>query len=304
MEVITKLKVPKTFEEQIEILKSRNMEIEDEERAIEVLKRTNYYRLTAYALQFKCKYTNKYNGITFDKMCKLYEFDMNLRHLILEALEHIEISLRTYIAYNLSIKYGAEAHINEAIFKRSDLHRGYYDEKGKYHNGLLDEIENEKRKKKDELFIKHHIKTYNGKFPIWAVVEIFSFGMLSKMYKNLVVAEQKEISKKCFSTNNQLLESWLDTLSYIRNTCAHYGRLYHKKLPKIPKVHSRYNKYKDHITTNKLFVVILAIKELLIPIDKYESFKMNLINLVRDYINVISLESLGFIDCWEEVLEL
>lgn len=291
MEGIIKLKEPKTFEEQIEILKSRNMEIEDEERAIETLKRTNYYRLTAYALQFKCD--NKYKDITFDKMCILYEFDMKLRHLILEALENIEISLRTYIAYNLSIKYGAEAHTNDKIFKDSNLH-----------NGLLDEIESEKRKKRNELFVKHHIKAYDGKFPIWAVVEIFSFGMLSKMYKNLVVAEQKEISKNCFSTNNQLLESWLDTLSYIRNTCAHYARLYYKKLPRVPKIHSRYNKYKDDIEINKLFVAILAIKELLIPINKYEDFKDILKNLIMEYSDVIDLETLGFIDCWEEVLDL
>ncbi len=303
MEGMIKLKDPKTFEEQIEILRSRNMEIENEERAIEILKRTNYYRLTAYALQFK--YNNKYdNNITFDKMYKLYEFDMKLRHLILSVLENIEISLRTYIAYNLSLKYGAEAHTNEGIFKNIDLHKGFYDEDGKYHNGLLDEIESEKRKKRNELFVKHHIKTYNGKFPIWAVVEIFSFGMLSKMYKNLVVAEQKEISRECFNTNNQLLESWLDTLSYIRNTCAHYGRLYNKKLPKVPKIHSRYHKYKDDIEINKLFVAILAIKELLRPINQYENFKESLKKLIKDYIDVINLENLGFINNWEEILDL
>mgnify|MGYP000623335693 CR=1 FL=1 len=302
MELTTKLKDPKTLDEQIQILKSRNMEIENEERAIEILKRTNYYRLTAYALQFK--YKNQYNNITFDKMYKLYEFDMKLRHLILSVLENIEISLRTYIAYNLSLKYGAEAHNKEEIFKDINLHKGYYDEDGRYHNGLLDEIESEKRKKKNELFVKHHIKTYNGKFPIWAVVEIFSFGMLSKMYKNLVVAEQKEISRGCFNTNHQLLESWLDTLAYIRNTCAHYGRLYNKKLPKIPKIHSRYSQYKEDIEINKVFVAILALKELLTPINKYDEFKESLKSLIKEYINVIDLYTLGFIDKWEEILEL
>lgn len=302
MEETTQLKEPKTFEEQIQILKSRNMEIENEERAIEILKRTNYYRLTAYALQFK--HNDKYNDITFDKMYNLYKFDMKLRHLILSVLENIEISLRTYIAYNLSIKYGAEAHNREELFKDIDLYKGYIDANGEYHNGLLDEIKSEQIKKKNEPFVKHHIKTYKGKFPIWAVVELFSFGMLSKMYKNLIVAEQKEISRGCFNTNYQLLESWLDTLAYIRNTCAHYGRLYNKKLPKIPKIHSRYNKYKDHIEINKLFVAILALKELLTPINKYDEFKENLKELIKEYIDIIDLYTLGFIDEWEEVLDL
>lgn len=302
-EGIIELKDPKTLKEQVEILKARKMIIEDEDRAIEVLKRTNYYRLTAYALQFKSK-ENEYKGVTFNQMYKLYEFDKKLRNLLLVALEDIEITLRTYTAYNLSIKYGAEAYKNEEIFKNIDLHKGYYDESGKYHNGLLDEIESEKRKNRNEPFVKHHIKIYNGKFPIWAVIEIFSFGMLSKMYKNLVVAEQKEISRECFNTNNLLLESWLDILSYIRNTCAHYGRLYNKKLPRVPKVHNKYNKYKKYLETNKLFVAILAIKEILISINKYEEFKVNLKDLINEYIDVIDLNILGFNEKWEEILEL
>ncbi|HFE9684151.1 Abi family protein [Clostridium perfringens] len=303
MSACTGLKEPKTFEEQMEILKSRKMIIEDEENTIEILKRTNYYRLTAYALQCKSK-DNTYNNISFNKMYKLYEFDKKLRHLILETLENIEISLRTYIAYNLSIKYGPEAHKCEEIFKDIDLYKGYYDEDGIYHNGLLDEIKNEERKNRNEPFVKHHIKIYDGKFPIWAVIEIFSFGMLSKMYKNLVVAEQKEISRKCFGTNNKLLESWLDTLSYIRNTCAHYGRLYNKKLPRIPKIHNKYNKFKDDLESNKLFVAILAIKELSKAINKYDIFKENLNKLINEYIDVIDLNILGFCENWEEILNL
>ncbi|WP_415337551.1 Abi family protein, partial [Clostridium perfringens] len=264
------LKAPKTFEEQLKILKSRKMIIEDEDKALEILRRTNYYRITAYALQ--CKVNNEYQNISFNKMYKLYEFDKRLRHLILGVLEDIEISLRTYMAYNLSLKYGAEAYKCEEIFKNIDLLNGYYDEDGKRHNGLIDEINSEKRKNRNEPFVKHHMKIYDGKFPIWAVVEIFSFGMLSKMYKNLVVAEQKAISKGCFGINNQLLESWLDTLSYIRNSCAHYGRLYNKKLPRIPKIHTKYNKFKDELKINRLFVAILAIKEILKSINKYEAF--------------------------------
>ncbi|WP_415347799.1 Abi family protein [Clostridium perfringens] len=296
------LKAPKTFEEQLKILKSRKMIIEDEDKALEILRRTNYYRITAYALQ--CKVNNEYQNISFNKMYKLYEFDKRLRHLILGVLEDIEISLRTYMAYNLSLKYGAEAYKCEEIFKNIDLLNGYYDEDGKRHNGLIDEINSEKRKNRNEPFVKHHMKIYDGKFPIWAVVEIFSFGMLSKMYKNLVVAEQKAISKGCFGINNQLLESWLDTLSYIRNSCAHYGRLYNKKLPRIPKIHTKYNKFKDELKINRLFVAILAIKEILKSINKYEAFKISLKELINEYIDVIDLEILGFSKNWEEILEI
>ncbi|EPB8180175.1 Abi family protein [Clostridium perfringens] len=296
------LKAPKTFEQQLNILKSRKMIIEDEDRALEILRRTNYYRITAYALQ--CKVNNEYRNISFNQMYKLYEFDKKLRHLILGVLEDIEVSLRTYMAYKLAIKYGAEAYKREEIFKDIDLLKGYYDENAHYHNGLLDEIESEKKKNRNEPFVNHHMKIYDGKFPIWAVVEIFSFGMLSKMYKNLVVAEQKEISKECFNINNQLLESWLDILAYIRNSCAHYGRLYNKKLPRVPKIHSRYNKFLDELEINRLFVAILAIKEISRSINKYEAFKVSLKELINEYIDVIDLEVLGFSESWEEILEI
>lgn len=296
------LKEPKTLQEQLNILKSRKMIIEDENRALEILKRTNYYRITAYALQFKVD--DEYKNVSFNKMYKLYEFDKKLRHLILGVLEDIEISLRTYMAYNLSLKYGAEAYKCEDIFKDVDLLNGYSDSDGIYHNGLIDEINSEKRKNKNEPFVKHHMKIYKGKFPIWAVVEIFSFGMLSKMYKNLIVSEQKAISKDGFGINNQLLESWLDTLSYIRNSCAHYGRLYNKKLPRVPKIHNKYNKFKNELEINKLFVAILAIKEISKSINKYEQFKISLKELIKDYIDVINLDILGFSKNWEEMLEI
>lgn len=171
MEGITQLKEPRTFEEQIQILKSRNMEIENEERAIEILKRTNYYRLTAYALQFK--HNDEYKDITFDKMYKLYKFDMKLRHLILAVLENIEISLRTYVAYNLSIKYGAEAHKKEELFKDIDLYKGYYDEDNKYHNGLLDEIKSEQIKKKMNLLLSIILKHMKGNFQYGRLLNCF-----------------------------------------------------------------------------------------------------------------------------------
>lgn len=85
-----KLKDPKGFEEQVEILRNRNMKVEDDKKAIEVLKTTNYYRITAYALQFKN--ANGYSdNVSFDNMYKLYKFDKRLRHIILEILESIEI---------------------------------------------------------------------------------------------------------------------------------------------------------------------------------------------------------------------
>lgn len=296
-----KLKEPKSFEDQVQILKSRNMKIENEEKAIEILKMTNYYRITAYALQFKTR--NGYiEGATFETMYKLYKFDKRLRHIILEILESIEISLRTYMAYHLSMKYGAEAQENEHIFKNIDYYKGYDDSNGNHRKGLLDEIRSEIQKNRKELFVKHHINKYKGHFPIWVAVELFSFGMLSKTYRNLILEDQKAISKNCFNINYQLLESWLSNLSYIRNICAHYGRLYNKKMAITPMIHNKYKK--DNIVLNRLFISILAIKELTKNISESEwnTFRIQLEALINDYIDVIDLELIGFPENWSEIL--
>lgn len=293
------LKDHKSFEEQVQILKSRNMKIENEEKAIEILKMTNYYRITAYALQFKTE-SGYVDGATFETMYKLYKFDKRLRHIILEILESIEISLRTYMAYHLSMKYGAEAQENEQIFKNNDYYKGYDDNYGRHHNGLIDEIRSEILKSRKELFVKHHLNKYNGHFPIWVVVELFSFGMLSKTYMNLILEDQKAISKNCFDINYKLLESWLNNLSYIRNICAHYGRLYNKKMTITPMIHNKYKK--DNIVLNRFFISILAIKELTKNIPEWATFKIQLETLIHEYIDVIDLELIGFPENWSEIL--
>jgi len=293
------IKKPKTFEEQLQILKNRNMKIDDAEEAIRLLKTTNYYRLTAYALQFK-KEDNYDNKISLKNVYKLYKFDMKIRHLILEILESIEIAMRTYLAYNLSIKYGSEALENADIFKYSDLYYGYDEVGGRHQRGLLDEIKLEISKNRKELFVKHHLRKYGGHFPIWVVVEIFSFGMLSRTYANLNIKDQKEISRNCFKVNNELLESWLSNLSYIRNICAHYGRLYNRTMAITPKLHNKYSG--DKIDTNRLFISILSLKELTRDSSEWSTFKDQLESLICEYSDVLNLKLIGFPENWAEIL--
>lgn len=111
-EKVSQIKPPTTFEQQIEIFRSRNLIIEDEKEAIEFLKRVNYYRLTGYTLTLK-KNDRFFDGVTFNDIRHLYEFDKKLRNLLLEVLEDIEISFRTHIAYHHAHNYGPQLHRKE-----------------------------------------------------------------------------------------------------------------------------------------------------------------------------------------------
>ena len=77
-----RIKTPTTFEEQVDILMSRNLEVEDRQKAIEILSRINYYRLSAYMLTFKANDEFE-DGITFDEIYDLYEFDKRLKNIIM-----------------------------------------------------------------------------------------------------------------------------------------------------------------------------------------------------------------------------
>jgi len=284
------LKQPKTFDEQLNILKERGIIIEDRESAKRVLNTINYYRLTAYAIQFKSE--NKYVGsIKFDTIHKLYNFDKKMKNLMIGALESIEISTRTYIAYTLAHKYGADSYTKSEIF-----------EDEKYHAGLMNEIEKVIKRNCREPVVIHHNDKYNGKFPIWAIIELISFGTLSRMYSNLKREDKRIVSRELLGLDYKLLVAGLLHLSYVRNICAHYGRLYNKKLVVFTKLHKKYNQY--NIEGNSLFATMLSIKELMPNKDEWIIFKIQLEDLLEENKDIVDLNLIGFPENWKEILEI
>ena len=124
--------------------------------------------------------------------------------------------------------------------------------------------------------------------------------MLSRTYANLNIKDQKEISRNCFKVNNELLESWLSNLSYIRNICAHYGRLYNRTMAITPKLHYKYSG--DKIDANRLFISLLSLKELTKPSSEWDTFKTELEILICEYTDVLDLKLIGFPENWLEIL--
>lgn len=217
MESSQQLKPPLTIEEQINLLESRGLIIDDRDEAIKFLTDNNYYRLNIYFHKSMESQDHFYEGITLRKIINLYENDRWLRNNILAVLEPLEIRLKTVIAYYLGCKYGSDAFYNENICEN----KKYYNEIFKYFQQEID------RNKKDSV-IKHHNHKYGGKFPIWVVVEYFSFHTISKYYKNLLSIDKKNISENTFNLSGYYLGQWTQSLSIMRNICAHYGYLFRR----------------------------------------------------------------------------
>lgn len=108
------LKPWKTMADQLALLKSRGLQVDDETAALDYLARIGYYRLSGYwyplreidkaesAAQNKPIRTDNFIANShFEDVVKLYVFDKRLRLLALDALERIEMAIRVDVAHLL-----------------------------------------------------------------------------------------------------------------------------------------------------------------------------------------------------------
>lgn len=278
---------PIDIDKQIENLKTIDLEINDINYAKQVLKRISYYRLIkAYSITLKEK--GKYvKGTKFEDIVNLYKFDVELRHLIFIVIEYIEVALRAEITNHFSLKYGNFGYQEIANFDKEE-------EQKKVLNDLRKEINRNKRSP----FIKNFKDNYKGgEVPLYACIEVASFGTLSKMYKNMKSEDKVQIAK-AFNVDYHYFESWIENFAYIRNICAHYGRLYGAKLTKSPKLYKEY--LKQHISNNTLIATIINLK-IISEEEKYKNFYDRLLKLTEKY-NNIDLKHIGFPKDFNEIL--
>lgn len=283
------IKEPRTYEQQIQILQSRNLMIDDMDDALSFLKRVNYYRLSAYGLTLKQNNDKDLfqDGVTFSQMIMIYKFDQKLRDLLMNYLELVEIEFRSKIAYHHAHRFGALGYRNPDNFHSQVKHEEF-----------LEVLSKQINQSSKELFVMHHRSKYGGEFPFWVVIEVISFGELSKLYKNLTNENKSEVVKD-FKIPHYYVESWLHTLTYTRNVCAHYGRIYGKELTIKPKL---FKKMRKTFECNRIFSAIFILSKLLHPSER-KNFITTLQALLEEYSDYINLKELGFIVGWEKLLE-
>jgi abortive infection bacteriophage resistance protein len=228
--VITKrpfLKPATTYSQQIVQLQQRGMIIDDLSQAEFYLKHLNYYRLSAYWLSFEANHATHafHPGVRFTNVLNLYIFDRELRLLVLDAIERMEVSVRSQWAYQLAHQHGAHAHLDVALA----LNANYWQTNL---NKLTEEV-----KRSNETFIKHLQANYAEPLPpVWAVCEVMSLGLLSHWYNNLNPMPTRRAIAAVYGVDEKVLESWLRHLSLVRNTCAHHSRLWNREFTITPRL--------------------------------------------------------------------
>ena len=285
----SKVKNPTTFDEQINKLKSRKCIIEDENYATKILSEIGYYRLSAYFLPYKNIDDNYKEGTSFNQVVANYEFDRELRNILFAAIEEVEVALRSYFSYYHSHKYGSLGYKSEEIY--NDRHN---------HEGFMAKFDEEVQHNKNAPFVRHHIEKYDSEFPIWVASELFTFGMLSYFYSDLLTSDQKQIAKDMYNENHNNIKSWLRCCTDLRNMCAHYARLYYKNFPAIP---SRLPKEIRETSERRLFGAIYALKKLYPDEKKWRSEIVSQITeLIGKHKDNIDLKHIGFPENWRKIL--
>lgn len=291
-----------TIQEQIAQLEQRGLNVSNQALAERYLSNISYYRLGEYwyvMQEDKEKHVFKPNS-RFTDVILLYNFDAELRLLLFDVIEKIEISLRTKLIYHLSHEIDPWWFQNAELFSDSMALI-------KTLSNLQEELERSK-----DITIKNHFKNHKDdkRFPpAWKSLEQTSFGALSKLYGNLkpTVKSKDSIAKELGAVNHTYLPSWLQSIAQIRNYCAHHSRLWNRNLPGTVKLLSKppnpwitdaSNVPKQHEFT-QLYVHMCLMKYLLNTIQLNNNFTDRLDALFVKYPNV-DPNALGMKPNWQQ----
>ena len=279
-----------SIDDQVENLEKLGLIIQDKNRAKEILNTISYYRLIkAYGAGLKEK-NSDFNGQTsFDDILSLYHFNSQFRQILFSQIEKIEVTFRCRLANYLCETYGVLFYNEPDLFENKQHYESFI-------SGIYDDIARNRQSPVVKNFQNNYI---DGQIPFYALVEILSFGAISKLYKNLAPSDKKAIAKS-YNIGWVYLESWMESIAYVRNICAHYGRLYNIRLDKTPKL-SKEAKAKN-ISNIRIFGIIYCIS-LILPKDlEWLDFIETIDNLLMKYANV-DKNTMGFPDNWQELLK-
>lgn len=302
----------KTLDQQIDILKGKGLVIENVDKVKKILFRENYFFINGYRYIFyKSKDDRTFiEGTSFDELYAFFLFDRNIRNIMFKNILIVENNIKSVMSYIMSKKYGIREkdYLRFTNFSRDSL-------KTRKVNDVLGKMKRQiKINSKQHSATLHYIMNY-GYIPMWILVKVLSFGIVSELYSILRNEDMEEIANYYEISPNEL-EIFLSVTANYRNLCAHEDILFDHKtqrnipdtkyheLLNIPKVDGEYVYGK-----NDFFSVIIIMKHLLTK----EEFRLLIyeigyeIDLLDGKVSSIPLSKIlhrvGFVDNWRDILE-
>jgi abortive infection bacteriophage resistance protein len=268
--------------------------VADPASAAHHLEHIGYYRLSGYALPFQKggsgpdRHSFK-PGATFESILERYVFDRKLRLVVMDAIERIEIAIRAALTNSIATRHGPHWYQDISLFSHNFNHAKFLDD-------IKGQIGHEHHRNRRDVYIEHYYNNYNAPDmpPCWMIFESVSFGMISYAYKHLAPAEFKPICG-AFGLPHGVLISWLHSISYVRNICAHHARLWNRECRIKPLAAKA---YKADLTPNeRVYAQFVVMQILLRKIAPGNHWARRLINLLNEY-PTIPLRSMGFPTDW------
>ncbi len=306
-------KIFKSLEEQIEILKAKGLIINDIDKTKQILLRENYFFVSGYRHIFikSSKEKQFIEGSTFEELYGFFVFDRAVRNIVFKNILMIENNLKSIISYQLSKRYG--------VRERDYLKLSNYNQDAKKVRQVADVISKMKRQirtnGKQHRATLHYLSNY-GYIPLWILVKVLSFGIISELYSILKIEDQLEIAE-LYNLDVENLSVFISILSNYRNLCAHEDILfdyrtqrsildnnYHLKL-NIPLMNDEYIYGK-----NDLFSVVIILKYLLRE-EEFRHFAYEIdyeINILDGKVTSVSIDKImdriGFPANWRDIINL
>lgn len=310
----------KTLDEQIEILKGRGLVINDIEKAKNILLRENYFFINGYRHLFTRSWKDNsfISGTTFEELYGMFVFDRKVRNIFFKNLLIIENNIKSLISYQLSKKYGfrEKEYLNPQNFTKDTM-------KTRQVRDVLNKVKRQIRVNGRQHTATMHYITNYGYIPLWILVKVLSFGIVSELYGILDNSDKIEIANY-YNVPADVLEIYLSILANYRNLCAHEDILYdHRTQKSIPDSQYHYLLNIDKVDgeyiygKNDLFSVVIILKCLLTDYEFRElvneiSYEIDILEGKTSVLPISSfLNKIGFpenfrsimdFDKWESIL--
>lgn len=309
---------------QLQLLKHRGLNVQDEVRAESFLQSVSFFRLSPYMRPFQQPEDVAHrfrDGSQFSQLTRLYDFDRRLRLLTMDAIERVEIASRSVISNQMGPVHGTHWYINPLMFhqafdhqrllttlcaKQSSAMRDFQRECGRIDRSHADDLRKGllKHQRSKESYARHYTATYAHPplMPGWAMLEELTLGDLSHLYKGLAKDSDKKAIARRLGLAAPLMQSWLHTLTTIRNMCAHHSRLWNRELgirPELPK--SANFSWPRHLlqpgTHSRIFVALCILNHFMRQLSPNSHWDQRLHQLIREFPEV-SLKAMGFPTDW------
>ena len=281
-----------SVEEQIQLLKSEGLSFMDEGRAHHLLQNISMFRFKSYLKPLRQHNSRQFKvGATFEDAYNIYKFDSELRKMICTELEKIEVSVRTHLSLIMGKAAGIYWFEHPQNFR--DVNR---------HSSLLRNLGEELRRCDDDAIVSFKHNYSNSFPPSWMTFEVSSFGTLSMMYRWLKAGHARRQVARFYGLSDTVMESWLHSIVYVRNICAHHSRLWNRQLSINAMVPRRTTLpfISMHSNTKKVFYILSIILYFMQTINPNTTFTKRFKALLNKY-QKIDITAMGFPSDWKNI---